>query len=173
MPTTIGVTSAVRHERTEGACGLTPLGSLRDLPIPQPYRPASSSPPLRLRQNLQGTGSLLRYVVRSLRRTPLPLSHSSGPRPRHSWSAPGSIPWAGSSPACPEGAPRCVECPRPRVIRIPRLCNPGVCLPELSYEGEDPYATCDHDKGVPLGHTLLAMQEVTWPYFIYNIAYSV
>ena len=51
--------------------------------------------------------------------------------------------------------------PHPRVIRVPQMYDTGVCLPELSYEGEDPYAIFDHVKGVPLGHALLAMKEVT------------
>ena len=48
----------------------------------------------------------------------------------------------------------------PRVIRVPRLSDTGVCLPELSYQGEDLYTICNHGKGVPLGHSLLAMQDV-------------
>ena len=51
--------------------------------------------------------------------------------------------------------------PRPRIIYVPRLCYPVVCSPKISYEGEDPYAIGDHGKEVPLGHTLIAVQEVT------------
>ena len=50
--------------------------------------------------------------------------------------------------------------PRPRVIRIPRLVDLGMVRPEDPYEGEDPDAISDHGKGVPLGHALLAVQEV-------------
>ena len=49
----------------------------------------------------------------------------------------------------------------PLVIRVPHLCYAGVWPPKLPYEEEDPYAIGDHGKGVPLGHALLAVQELT------------
>ena len=49
---------------------------------------------------------------------------------------------------------------RPRVVYIPWLCDAWVVSPEVPDEWEDPYAICDHGKGVPLGHALLAVQEV-------------
>ena len=53
--------------------------------------------------------------------------------------------------------------PCPCVIRVPRLCGPGVCLPKLSYEGKYSYGIGNHGKGVSLGHALLSVQEVTRP----------
>ena len=50
--------------------------------------------------------------------------------------------------------------PLPRFICIPRLRDMGVVSPEVTDEREDPYAICDHGEGVPLGHALLAVQEV-------------
>ena len=47
-----------------------------------------------------------------------------------------------------------------RVIRIPRLYDAGVGSPKLPDEGDDPDSICDHGEGVPLGHALLAVQEV-------------
>ena len=51
----------------------------------------------------------------------------------------------------------------PRVISVPWLSDPGVGAPKLPDEGEYPNAICNHGWGLPLGHTLLAMQEVAWP----------
>ena len=53
--------------------------------------------------------------------------------------------------------------PRLRVISIPWLCDAGGCILERSGDKEDPYTISDHGEGVPLGHVLLAMQEVAWP----------
>ena len=53
--------------------------------------------------------------------------------------------------------------PCPRVICIPRLCDTGVGSLNLPDEGEDPNDICNHGKGVPLGHTLLAKKEVALP----------
>ena len=50
--------------------------------------------------------------------------------------------------------------PRPRIIRIPRLGDLGMVLTQDPYEGEDPDTIIDHGEGVPLGHALLALQEV-------------
>ena len=50
--------------------------------------------------------------------------------------------------------------PRTHNIRVPWLDDAGVCVPEISHEMEDPYSICDNVKGFPLGHSLLAMQEV-------------
>ena len=50
--------------------------------------------------------------------------------------------------------------PRRCIVCIPRLGDLGMVCPEDPYEGEDPDAICDHGKGVPLGHALLAVQEV-------------
>ena len=67
-------------------------------------------------------------------------------------------------PASPKGAPRFDQNPPcPRFICVPQLCDLGVCLLELSYDGEDPNTTGDHCEGVPLCHVLLAMQKVTRP----------
>ena len=48
--------------------------------------------------------------------------------------------------------------PCPCIVRVPRLRETGVCLPELYDEREYPYAIYDHGKGVLLGHNLLSMQ---------------
>ena len=49
----------------------------------------------------------------------------------------------------------------PRIIRVTQLCYSGMCPPKLPYEGQDPDVIGDHGEGVPLGHALLAVQEVT------------
>ena len=49
---------------------------------------------------------------------------------------------------------------RPCVISVPWLSDPGVDAPKLPDEGEDPYVICNHGKGFPLGHAILAMHEV-------------
>ena len=49
---------------------------------------------------------------------------------------------------------------QPRVISIPWMSDAGVSSTEILDEGEEPYAICDHGKGVPLRHALLAVQEV-------------
>ena len=41
------------------------------------------------------------------------------------------------------------------------LCFAGVCPPKFPYERDYPYVIGDHGKGVPMGHALLAVQEVT------------
>ena len=48
----------------------------------------------------------------------------------------------------------------PRVISVPCLSDLGVVVPKFPDKGEDPYAICNRGKGVPLGHALLAMQEL-------------
>ena len=54
-----------------------------------------------------------------------------------------------------------LECPsRPRLISIPWLSDPGLGVLKFPDKGEDPYAIRNHCKGVSLGHSLLAMQEV-------------
>ena len=50
---------------------------------------------------------------------------------------------------------------RSRVIRVQRLCDARVVSSKIPIEGEYPYAICYHGEGVPLGHTLFAVQEVT------------
>ena len=50
---------------------------------------------------------------------------------------------------------------RPRIICVPQLCYAGGCTLKLPYEGGDPYAIGYHGEGVPLGHSLLALQELT------------
>ena len=54
IPSTVGLTYAVRQQRTAGACRLPPLESSQTQPIPQPSRRASSSLPLRIRRSSQG-----------------------------------------------------------------------------------------------------------------------
>ena len=73
----------------------------------------------------------------------------------------GKYPWAGPPQLeVPEvGYDVLKLSPRPRVIPIPRLCDAGVGYPEVTDEREDPYAICDHGKGVPLCHALLAVLE--------------
>ena len=64
----------------------------------------------------------------------------------------------------PEVSHDIAKCPpRPRVIRIPWLVDLGMVHPQDPYEGEDPDAISDHGEGVPLGHALLAVQEVALP----------
>ena len=41
---------------------------------------------------------------------------------------------------------------------MPRLRDMGVRGTKLSYEREDTYVIYYHGKGIPMGHTLLAMQ---------------
>ena len=50
--------------------------------------------------------------------------------------------------------------PRPCIVCILWLRDLGVVLSEDPYEGEDPDAIRNHGEGFPLGHTLLAVQEV-------------
>ena len=45
----------------------------------------------------------------------------------------------------------------------PGLVYSGVIPLQDPYEGEDPDAICNHGEGVPLGHALLAVQEVARP----------
>ena len=45
-------------------------------------------------------------------------------------------------------------------MRIPRLRDLGMVSPEDPYEGEDPDVIINNGEGVPLGHALLAVQEV-------------
>ena len=47
---------------------------------------------------------------------------------------------------------------RPRIISVPWLSDPGVDVPKFPDKGEEPYAIRNHGEGVPLGHSLLAMQ---------------
>ena len=47
------------------------------------------------------------------------------------------------------------------IIRVPRLCDAGVEPLNLPNEGEEPDAIGNNGEGVPLGHALLAVQEVT------------
>ena len=49
---------------------------------------------------------------------------------------------------------------RPRVIIVQWLSDPGVVALKLPDNREDLYAIYNYDEGFPLGHTLLAMQEV-------------
>ena len=49
---------------------------------------------------------------------------------------------------------------RPRVIILPWLSDPGVGALKFPDNGEDLYDIYNYGKGVPLGHTLLAIQEV-------------
>ena len=48
--------------------------------------------------------------------------------------------------------------PCPRVISMPWMSDARVCAPEILDDREDTYAICNPGQGVPLGHTLLAMQ---------------
>ena len=50
---------------------------------------------------------------------------------------------------------------RPCVIGIPRLGYARVCILGILDEREDTYDILNHIQGVPLGHNLLAMNEVT------------
>ena len=49
---------------------------------------------------------------------------------------------------------------RRRVIPIQWLRDSGVSSHEIPDKGEDPFALCNHGERVPLGHALLAVQEV-------------
>ena len=49
---------------------------------------------------------------------------------------------------------------RPHIIIVPWLSDPGVGVPQLPDKREDSYAIRNHGEGVPLSHTLLAIQEV-------------
>ena len=48
----------------------------------------------------------------------------------------------------------------PHIISVPWLSELGVGVLKLPDKGEDNYTIRNHGKGVPLGHALLAMQEV-------------
>ena len=64
--------------------------------------------------------------------------------------------------AGPVSVPLCALTPppRPHVIRVSCLGDAGVCVPELFDKKEDTYAVYHYGSGVPMGHALLAMQEV-------------
>ena len=57
----------------------------------------------------------------------------------------------------------CKSAARTSVISISWMSNAGVGRPEVPDKGEDPKAICNHGQGIPLGHFLLAMKEMTVP----------